>query len=49
MELINEENMEKVWYLLRFIETGEADAWEPMEYRDAQDKIRRGDVPSTYE
>ena len=49
MELINEENMEKVWYLLRFIETGEADAWEPMEYRAAQDKIRRGDVPSTYE
>jgi hypothetical protein len=49
MDLINEENMEKVWYLLRFIETGEADAWEPMEYRDAQDKIRRGDVPSTYE
>ena len=43
MELINEKNMEKVWHLLRFIETGEAEAWEPKEYRDAQDKIRRGD------
>jgi len=50
MDLINEEkNMDKLWHLLRFIEIGEADPWEPMEYRDAQDRIRRGDVPSSYE
>ena len=49
IDLINEGNTSKVCDLLRFIETDEADAWEPMEYRDAQDRIRRGDVPSTYE
>lgn len=38
MDLINEENMDKLWHLLRFIETGEADAWEPLEYRNAQAK-----------
>ena len=27
-DLVNEDNMEKVWDLLRFIETGEADIWE---------------------
>ena len=25
---VNEDNMDKVWDLLRFIETGEADIWE---------------------
>ena len=50
MDLINDkEDLSKLWHLLRFIETGEADAWEPLEYRDAQDKIRRGDVPSAHE
>jgi len=28
-DLVNEDNMEKVWHLLRFIETGEADIYEP--------------------
>ncbi len=27
-DLVNEDNMEKVWDLLRFIEIGEADIWE---------------------
>ena len=27
-DLVNEDNMGKVWDLLRFIETGEADIWE---------------------
>ena len=27
-ELVNEDNMDKVWDLLRFIEIGEADIWE---------------------
>ena len=50
MDLINnDEDLSKLWHLLRFIEIGEADAWEPLEYRDAQDRIRRGDVPSTHE
>ena len=49
IDLINEGNTSKVCDLLRFIETDEADIWEPMEYRDAQDRIRRGDVPSAYE
>lgn len=49
MDLINnQEDLSKLWHLLRFIETGEADAWEPLEYRNAQDRIRCGDAPSTY-
>ena len=27
-DLVNEDNMEKVWDLLRFIENGESDIWE---------------------
>ena len=27
-DLVNEDNMQKVWDLLRFIEIGEADIWE---------------------
>jgi len=49
IDLINEGNTSKVCDLLRFIETDEADIWEPMEYRDAQDRIRRGDVPFAHE
>ena len=50
MDLINnEEDLSKLWHLLRFIEIGEADAWDPLEYRNTQDRIRHGDVPSAHE
>ncbi len=35
IELVNEKNMDKLWHLIRFIEIGEADAWESIEHKNA--------------